>query len=75
MIVPRLYYVPESELSDELGTSMGSITTLRDMTYRLEVKREFMPFLWAQSMFYSAKLLRKLFSTPDTSESITFLLI
>ena len=62
MIVPQLYYVPESELSDEVGTSAGSMATVRDMSYKLEVRREPMPFLWAQSVFYSAKLLRELFT-------------
>ena len=56
VIVPQLYYVPESELSDEVGTSTGSVTTLR---YKLEVRREPTPFVWAQSLFYSAKLLRE----------------
>lgn len=60
MIVPQVYFVPESELSDDVGTSAGSMVTLRDMTYTLEVRHEPMPFLWAQSLFYSAKLLRKL---------------
>ena len=60
VIVPQLYFVPESELSDEIGTSAGSMVTLRDITYKLEVRPEPMPFLWAQSLFYSAKLLRKL---------------
>ena len=59
MIVPQLYYVPESELSDEVGTSMGSMATFRDMTYTLEVRRDSIPFLWAQSLFYTAKLLRE----------------
>ena len=49
--------MPESELSDELGTSSCSMVTMRDLTYRLEVMHEPMPFLWAQSLFFSAKLL------------------
>jgi phosphorylase kinase alpha/beta subunit len=66
VIVPQLYYVPESELTDEVGTSMGSVATPRDMTYLLEVRREPMPFLWAQALFFSAKLLRDgLISVPD----------
>lgn len=59
MIVPQLYYVPESELTDEAGTSMGSMTTARDMSYRMEVRRDSIPFLWAQSLLYTAKLLRE----------------
>ena len=66
MIVPQLYYVPESELSDEAGTSAGSIATARDMTYRMEVRRDTIPFLWAQSLFYTAKLLRELRHHSDT---------
>jgi phosphorylase kinase alpha/beta subunit len=66
VIVPQLYFVPESELSDEIGTSAGSMVTLRDITYKLEVRPEPMPFLWAQSLFYSAKLLRDgLISVPE----------
>jgi phosphorylase kinase alpha/beta subunit len=66
MIVPQLYYVPESELSNEAGTSAGSIATARDVTYRMEVRRDPIPFLWAQSLFYTAKLLRDgLISVPD----------
>ena len=59
VIVPQLYFVPESELSDEVGTSMGSMATIRDMTYQLEARRDPIPFLWAQSLFYTAKLLRE----------------
>ena len=59
VIVPKVYFVPDSELSDETGTSTtGSGVTVRD-SYTLEVGHEPMPFLWAQSMFYSAKLLRE----------------
>ena len=59
MIVPQLYYVPESELLDEGTASIGSVATARDMSYTLEVRRDPIPFLWAQSLFYTAKLLRE----------------
>lgn len=55
-IVPRLYYVPESELTDDLGAAVGSMVTLRDINYQMEPMIEEIPFLWAQALYLIAKL-------------------
>ena len=60
MIVPRLYYVPESELMDDGGTAAGSMVTFRDCMYNaMEPMMEDVPFQWAQSLFIITRLASK----------------
>ena len=59
MIVPRLYFVPESELNDDLGT-VASMVTFRDlMCNSMEPMLEAIPFQWAQSLYLIARLASK----------------
>ena len=56
-IIPRLYYVPEEELlADETGT-LVSLATTRDYSYKLVPFAEEVPFLWAQAIYFIAKML------------------
>ncbi len=57
MVVPRLYYVCESELSDEVPT-VGSAVTVREL--KMEPMNEGIPFLWAQALYLIARLTREL---------------
>lgn len=57
MVVPRLYYVCESELSDEVPT-VGSTVTVREL--KMEPMNEGIPFLWAQALYLIARLTREL---------------
>lgn len=58
MIVPRLYYVPESELSDDAGgASASSFTTLKDLSYKMKPMIEKVPFQWAQALYFTAGLM------------------
>ena len=43
MVVPRLYFVPESELTDD-GTGTGSMVTFKDLLYNMEPMMEDIPF-------------------------------
>lgn len=56
MIVPRLYYVVESELNDDL-TTVGSMVTFRE--FKMDPLNEEVPFLWAQSLYLIARLTSK----------------
>jgi len=58
MIVPRLFCVPESELLDEGGTTVGSMLTLRDLCYHMEPMVEKVPFMMAQAIFFITKIAR-----------------
>ena len=53
-IVPRLYYIPESEFNDDLTTA-GSMVTVRDL-YRLDPMVEEVPFQWAQALYIITRL-------------------
>ena len=57
-IVPRLYYIPESEFSDDIAT-MGSLVTMRDLSYKFEPMIEEVPFQWAQALHLITKLTSK----------------
>ncbi len=58
VIAPRLYYVPESELSDDPGAaSASSFTTLKDLFYKMKPMVEDIPFQWAQALFCIAGLM------------------
>ncbi len=59
MVVPRLYYVCESELSDEVVT-VGSVVTVKEL--KMEPMNEGVPFLWAQALYLVARLTRELIS-------------
>ena len=58
MIVPRLYYVCESEFCDD-GTTVGSGATLKDLKYKMEPLVEDVPFLWAQALYLIARITSK----------------
>ncbi len=61
MIVPRLYYVPESELMDDAGgVSASSFLTLKDLSYKMKPMFEDVPFQWAQALYFTAGLMRAL---------------
>ncbi len=60
-IVPRLYYVCESELSDEV-TIVGSIAATKQ--FKMEPMNEDIPFLWAQALYLIARLTRELICIP-----------
>ena len=55
MVVPRLYFVPESELTDD-GTETGSMVTFKDLLYNMEPMMEDIPFQWAQSLYLITRL-------------------
>ncbi len=55
-IVPRLYYVCESELSNEV-TTVGSSAVAKQL--KMEPMKEDVPFLWAQALYLIARLTRK----------------
>ena len=56
LVVPRLYFVPESEL-DEGGTAAGSMVTFRDVMYTtMEPMMEDVPFQWAQALYLITRL-------------------
>ena len=57
-LVPRLYYIPESEFNDDLTTA-GSVVTIRDYVYRFEPMIEEVPFQWAQALYLVTKLTSK----------------
>ena len=48
-MVPRLYFVPESELVDD-GVSAMSVATFKESVLSMEPMMEEIPFLWAQSL-------------------------
>ena len=58
-IVPRLYYIPESEFNDDITTA-GSVVTIRDYVYKFEAMTEEVPFQWAQALYLVTKLTSKL---------------
>ena len=55
-MVPRLYYVPEGELVEDIAAS-GSFLTLKDVPmYKMEALVEEIPFQWAQSLYLITRL-------------------
>ena len=58
VIASRLFYVPESELTDEVATTVGSLLTLKDLSYRMEPLIEKVPFMMAQAIYFMTKLAR-----------------
>ena len=57
--MPRLYFVPDSEITEDSGTQ-GSVVTLRDCNdYRLEPMSEEVPFQWAQALHFICRMARK----------------
>ena len=54
-IVPRLYYIPESEFTDDI-TTVGSMVTLKDVSYRFEPMVEVVPFQWAQALYLITRM-------------------
>ena len=54
-VVPRLYYIPESEFTDDI-TTVGSLVTLKDVSYRFEPMTEEVPFQWAQALYLITRL-------------------
>ena len=58
-VVPRLYFIPESEFSDDMAT-VGSLVTLKDLVYRFEPMTEEVPFQWAQALYLVTRLTSKL---------------
>ena len=58
MIVCRLFYVPEWELTDDLATTVGSLLTLKDLSYRMDPLIEEVPFMMAQAIYFITKLAR-----------------
>ena len=50
--MPRLYFVCESELSDE--TTMAGSTVTKE--FKMEPLEEDIPFLWAQALYLIARL-------------------
>ena len=57
-IVPRLYYIPESEFNDDLTTA-GSVVTLKDLGYKFDPLIEEVPFQWAQALHLVTRLTSK----------------
>lgn len=57
-IVPRLYYIPESEFNDDLTTA-GSLVTLKDLSYKFDAMIEEVPFQWAQALHLITRLTSK----------------
>lgn len=57
-VVPRLYFIPESEFSDDLAT-VGSLVTLKDLIYKFEPMTEEVPFQWAQALHLITRLTSK----------------
>lgn len=51
-LVPRLYYVPKSELAED----GESVATARDLSFSMEPMLEAIPFQWAQALYLTTKL-------------------
>ena len=58
-IVPRLYFVPECEFTDEALLS-GSVATMKDsLNLPMEPLMEEVPFQWSQALYFTTRLTSK----------------